>query len=37
MSEKLYPSLREALPDGLDIPLKEINSFNDSIEKVKDN
>ena len=34
MSEKLYPSLRES--DALDIQLKEINSFNNSIQNVKD-
>ena len=34
MSEKLYPSLRES--DVLDIRLKEINSFNNSIQNIKD-
>ena len=35
MSEKLYPSLREARPDRLDLRLKEINSFNNSIQNLK--
>ena len=30
---KLYPSLRE---DALDIRLKKINSFNNSIQNIKD-
>ena len=34
MIEKLYPSLRES--DALDIRLKEINSFNNSIQNIKD-
>ena len=34
MSEKLYPCLRES--DNLDLRLKEINSFNNSIQKIKD-
>ena len=34
MSEKLYPSLRES--DSLDFRLKEINSFNNSIQNIKD-
>ena len=34
MSEKLYPSLRES--DNLDLRLKEINSFNNSIQNIKD-
>ena len=34
MSEKLYPCLRES--DNLDIRLKEINSFNNSIQNIKD-
>ena len=34
MSEKLYPCLRES--DNLDMRLKEINSFNNSIQKIKD-
>ena len=34
MSEKLYPSLRES--DDLDIRLKEINSFYNSILNVTD-
>ena len=41
MSEKLYSCLREVHSDGLDkgflvIRLKEINSFNNSIQNVKD-
>ena len=32
MSEKLYPSLREAHPDGFDIRWKEVNSFTYSIQ-----
>ena len=38
MSESLYPSLREAQhhPDGLDIRLKETNSFISSIQNIKD-
>ena len=39
MSEKLYPSLRESdnLDRGsLDMRLKEINSFNNSIQNIKD-
>ena len=35
MSEKLYPCLRES--DNLDMRLKEINSFNNSIQNIKDN
>ena len=31
---KLYPSLRES--DSLDFRLKEINSFNNSIQNIKD-
>ena len=31
---KLYPSLRES--DSLDMRLKEINSFNNSVQNVKD-
>ena len=34
MSEKLYPCLRES--DILDLRLKEINSFNNSIQNIKD-
>ena len=34
MSEKLYPCLRES--DNLDMRLKEINSFNNSIQNIKD-
>ena len=34
MSEKLYPCLRES--DNLDLTLKEINSFNNSIQNKKD-
>ena len=34
MSEKLYPSLRES--DNLDLRLKETNSFNNSIQIIKD-
>ena len=34
MSEKLYPCLRES--DNLDLRLKEINSFNNSIQNIKD-
>ena len=34
MSEKLYPCLCES--DNLDMRLKEINSFNNSIQKIKD-
>ena len=33
MSEKLYPCLRES--DNLDMQLKEINSFNNSIQNIK--
>ena len=33
MSEKLYPCLRES---DLDLRLKEINSFNNSIQNIKD-
>ena len=35
MSEKLYPGLQQHL-DSLDIRLKEINSFNISIQNIKD-
>ena len=35
MSEKLYLCLREAHPNGLDMRLTEINSFNISIQKTK--
>ena len=34
MSEKLYPCLRES--DNLDMRLKEINSFNNSIQNIKE-
>ena len=34
MSKKLYPNLRES--DSLDMRLKEINSFNNSIQIIKD-
>ena len=34
MSEKLYPCLRES--DNLDMRLEEINSFNNSIQNIKD-
>ena len=34
MSEELYTSLRES--DSLDIRLKETNSFNNSIQNIKD-
>ena len=34
MNEKLYPCLRES--DNLDLRLKEINSFNNSIQNIKD-
>ena len=34
MSEKLYPCLRES--DNLDMRLKEKNSFNNSIQNIKD-
>ena len=34
MSAKLYPCLRES--DNLDMRLKEINSFNNSIQNIKD-
>ena len=34
MSENLYPSLRES--DSLDMRLKEISSFNNSIQNMKD-
>ena len=33
MSGKLHPSLRES--DSLDMRLKEINSFNNSIQNLK--
>ena len=36
MSEKIYRCLREVHPDGLDIRLKEIISFNNSIQKIMD-
>ena len=35
MSEKLYHSLQHH-PDGLDIRLKQIDSFKNSIQKIKD-
>ena len=35
MSEKLYPCLQPQA-DSLDIRLKEINSFNNSIQNIKD-
>ena len=34
MSEKFWPSLRES--DSLNMRLKEINSFNNSIQNMKD-
>ena len=34
MSETFYPSLCES--DSLDMRLKEINSFNNSIQNIKD-
>ena len=34
MSKKLYPCLRES--DNLDMRLKEINSFKNSIQNIKD-
>ena len=34
MSEKLYPCLQPS--DSLDLRLKEINSFNNSIQNIKD-
>ena len=34
MREKFYPSLRES--DSLDFRLKETNSFNNSIQSIKD-
>ena len=34
MSEKLYPSLQQ--DQNLDLRLKEINSFNNSIQNIKD-
>ena len=38
MSEKLSPSSRESVhPDGLDIRLKKISSFNNSLQNKKDN
>ena len=37
MSEKLYPCLQQNQnPDSLDLRLKEINSFNNSIQNIKD-
>ena len=37
MSEKLYPCLQQNQnPDSLDLRLKEINSFNNSIQNEKD-
>ena len=37
MSEKLYPCLqRNQNPDSLDMRLKEINNFNNSIQNIKD-
>ena len=37
MSEKLYPCLKQnQKPDSLDLRLKEINSFNNSIQNMKD-
>ena len=35
MSENLYPSLQHH-KDGLDMRLKEINSFNNLIENIQD-
>ena len=34
MSEKLYPCLQSS--DSLELRLKEINSFNNSIQNIKD-
>ena len=34
MSEKLYPCLQPS--DSLDLRLKKINSFNNSIQNIKD-
>ena len=37
MSEKLYPCLQQNQnPDSLDLRLKESNSFNNSIQNIKD-
>ena len=37
MSEKVYPYLQQNQnPDSLDLRLKEINSFNNSIQNIKD-
>ena len=37
MSEKLYSCLQQNQnPDSLDLRLKEKNSFNNSIQKIKD-
>ena len=37
MSEKLYPCLQQNQnADSLDLRLKEINSFNNSIQNIKD-
>ena len=36
MSEKLYPCLQNQNPDSLDLRLKEINSFNNSFQNIKD-
>ena len=37
MSEKLYPCLQQNQnPDSLDLRLKDINSFNNSIQNIKD-
>ena len=35
MSEKLYSCLQQH-PDSLDLRLKEINSFNNSVRNIKD-
>ena len=35
MSEKLYPCLQQH-PDSLDLRLKEINSFNNSVQNIND-
>ena len=37
MSEKLFPCLQQNQnPDSLDLRLKEINSFNNSFQNIKD-
>ena len=37
MTEKLYPCLQQnQKPDSLDLRLKEINSFDNSIQNIKD-